>query len=99
MNAISNDSVVMLSSDIVARYIEDEIIIVPLVTGISNDDNVLFTLNETGKEIWKLLDGKNSVYEIAYSLSQKYNTPVSDVMTDVSGFLDELVEKKLLKIH
>jgi hypothetical protein len=39
------------SEDIVARVIEGELIIVPLVAGIGDLEDELFTLNETGRAI------------------------------------------------
>ena len=40
------------SDKIVSREIEGELIIVPLVAGIADMEDELFTLNETGREIW-----------------------------------------------
>ena len=39
------------SEDIVAREIEGELIIVPLVAGIGDMEDELFTMNDTGKAI------------------------------------------------
>ena len=41
------------SEDIVAREIEGELIIVPLAAGIGDMEDELFSLNETGREIWE----------------------------------------------
>ena len=49
------------SEDIVAREIEGEIIIVPLVAGIGDADDELYTLNETGQAIWQKLDGQRTL--------------------------------------
>ena len=45
------DAVYTPSEDIVAREIEGEIIIVPLVAGIGDMEDELYTLNDTGKAI------------------------------------------------
>jgi len=42
---INRDSVYAVSDDVVAREIEGEIIIVPLVAGIGDLEDELFTLN------------------------------------------------------
>ena len=54
---VSLEKIYMPSEDIVAREIEGEVIIVPLVAGIGDSDDELYTLNETGHAVWKLLDG------------------------------------------
>ena len=53
--SISAVDVYKPSDDVVAREIEGEIIIVPLVAGIGDIEDELFTLNETGKAIWDKL--------------------------------------------
>jgi len=49
---VTMDTICMPSEDVVAREIEGDMIIVPLVAGIGNADDELYTLNETGKAIW-----------------------------------------------
>ena len=46
------------SGDVVAREIEGESIIVPLVAGSGDMEDELFTLNDTGKAIWDQFDGR-----------------------------------------
>ena len=58
---ISIEAVYIPSDDVVAREIEGELIIVPLVAGIGDMEDELFTLNETGKAVWKRLDGKENL--------------------------------------
>ena len=52
MPEITSETVCAPSDDVVAREIEGEIIIVPLVAGIGDADDELYTLNETGHAIW-----------------------------------------------
>lgn len=52
------ERVYLPSSELVAREIEGEFILVPLSTGSGASEDDLFVLNATGAEIWKLLDGK-----------------------------------------
>ena len=54
-----------LSENIVAREIEGEIIIVPLIGGIGEDDEAIYTLNQTGQAIWEQIDGQRSLEKIA----------------------------------
>ena len=88
-----------VSSDkIVAREIEGEIIIVPLVSGIGDTEDELFTLNETGKAIWSLLDGKNNLEKIVGELANKYEAPREEIEKDVLGLMTELVRRKMVVV-
>ena len=62
-DSVSLQTVCAPSDDIVAREIEGEIIIVPLVAGIGDADDELYTLNETGQAIWAHLDGQKTLAE------------------------------------
>ncbi len=84
------------SDDIVAREIEGELIIIPLVAGIGDLEDELFTLNETGKAIWDLLDGKKSLEEVTVTLAGTYDSPEGDLKEDVCGLVEELVKRKML---
>lgn len=51
-------------------------------------------LNDTGRAILELVDGKRSVSEIAAELSQRYQT---DVTADVADYLSHLAERELIQ--
>jgi hypothetical protein len=61
---VTIDTVCVLSEDVVTREIEGEIVIVPLVAGIGNADDELYTLNETGRAVWQRLDGKRALGQL-----------------------------------
>lgn len=84
------------SDDIVAREIEGELIIVPLVAGIGDMEDELFTLNETGKAIWKHLNGKNSLTQVIDDLLLEYDADPADIENDVTGLINELVKRRML---
>ena len=96
MAEINIDNVYVPSEDIVARVIEGELIIVPLVAGIGDMDDELFTLNETGKVIWENLDGKNKLRDVVSVLSREYNEESDIIKSDVLGLVKELVERRML---
>lgn len=93
---ISRDTVYAVSDDVVAREIEGEIIIVPLVAGIGDLEDELFTLNETGKAIWDKIDGRRSLNEVIAELSAEYQAQPGDIETDVLGLVGELVHRRML---
>jgi hypothetical protein len=93
---ISQNTIYAVSDDVVAREIEGEIIIVPLVAGIGDLEDELFTLNETGKAIWELLDGHRSLQEVARKLSGKYQAEPEKIQTDVLGLVGELFRRGMV---
>jgi hypothetical protein len=96
MTSINKDMVLIPSDNIVAREIEGELIIVPLVSGIGDLNDELFTLNDTGKAIWNHLDGKSSLSEVTTQLALEYDSPVEEIEKDVLGLVEELVKRKML---
>jgi hypothetical protein len=95
-----NLNVVYVPSDkIVAREIEDELIIVPLVAGIGDMDDELYTLNETGKAIWSRLDGEKSLRTLAAELATEFSAPPGEIEKDVLGLMTELVRRKMVVVQ
>ncbi len=93
---IDLDCVYVPSENVVAREIEGELIIVPLVAGIGDAMDDLFTLNETGRVFWKLLDGKKTLAQIAKALEKKYNSSVAMIEKDVAGLATELFKRHMI---
>ena len=93
---MNRDSVYVVSDDVVAREIEGEIIIVPLVAGIGDLEDELFTLNETGKAIWDRLDGRRSLNDVITELTAEYQAPPGEIETDVLGLVEELSRRRML---
>ena len=90
------DAIYIPSEDIVAREIEEELLIVPLVSGIGDMEDELFTINETGKVIWRQLDGQKTLKEIAAELSREFEDPAGEIVEDVTGFVEELLRRGML---
>lgn len=93
---VTLESVCLPSEDIVAREIEGEVIIVPLVSGIGETDDELYTLNPTGQAIWKELDGRKTLGQVAEALASSFEAPRPDIEADVLGFASELVRRGIL---
>ena len=93
---IELDGVYAPSEDIVAREIEGEIVIIPLVSGIADTDDELYTLNETGKAIWDRLDGNTSLGDVAAALAGEYEAVGNDIEEDVLGLVEELARRRML---
>ena len=87
------------SEDVVARVIEDELVIVPLVSGIGDMDDELYTLNETGKAIWSRLDGQRTLRAVAAELATEFSAPEGEIEKDVLGLMTELVRRKMIVVQ
>jgi len=90
------DAVYAPSEDIVARSIEGELIIVPLVAGIGDFEDELYSLNETGKAVWDRLDGKKSMKEVLAELSAEFDAPAGEIERDLIGLVEELLRRRIL---
>lgn len=86
------------SDDVVAREIEGELIIIPLVGGIGNMENELYALDETGREIWKLIDGQKSIHQIIDELEALYESDREIIERDVLGLIKEISDRKIITI-
>jgi len=84
------------SDDIVAREIEGELIIIPIVAGIGNMENELYAMDEIGQEIWKRLDGTRSVGHIVDELCVLYDADRETIQKDVLGFLKEITSRNII---
>jgi hypothetical protein len=90
------DEVFAPSKDVVARKIENETIIIPLVAGIGDLEDELYTLNQTGQAIWEKLDGGKSVQCIVDELAAAYEAPVETIREDVVGLIQEMARRKII---
>lgn len=93
---IALEAIYAPSEDIVAREIEGEIIIVPITTGLADLEEELFTLNETGREVWRALDGRRTLADVVDLLSRRFEAGPAEIERDVRGLVAELVRRRML---
>jgi hypothetical protein len=72
------------------REIDDETVI------ISPNDSVMHELNDTGSFLWKNIDGKKSVAELAELLVNNYEVALEVALADTQALLDEMSSRKLV---
>lgn len=84
------------SEDVVARELEGEIVIIPLVSDIGDIEDELYTLNETGQAIWRRLDGRRPLSEVASDLAGEFEAPAGEIERDVLGLVGELVSRRMV---
>ena len=95
---ISLSTVCTPSSDVVSRAIEGDVIIVPLAAGIGDADDELYALNETGRAIWRQLDGQRTLGDVAVALTLEFDAAQAELEADVLGFAGEMVRRGILTV-
>ena len=96
MKKIGKDMVFTRSRDVVSREIDGALIIVPLTSGVGDMEDDLFSMNETGTEIWNMLDGQNTLQEVVKSLAQQYRSEPGEIEHDVAGIVAELLKRRMI---
>ena len=85
------------SENIIARTIENELILVPVSADIADLDASLFSLNQTGIEIWNRLDGKRVLNEIVQEFDETFDAHKDVIMKDVCGIIQELLKHGIIE--
>jgi hypothetical protein len=97
MTEVTQKSILVPSEDIVVRVIEDELIIIPLVSDIGGEEqDALFTLNEVGRAIWEKFDDSTTLNDIIDKLVKEFDGPKDRITEDVLGFATELTNRGFL---
>jgi len=94
--SVDPDVRVRHSDDVVARLIEGQLLIVPLVSGVGDLEDELYTLNETGRAIWEKLDGNRSIDEVAREMAREFDVAEEAVRLDVINLVEDLLGRKIL---
>ncbi len=89
------EAVYVPSPDIVARIIQGELVIVPVAAGIGDMEGELFTLNETGRAVWDLLDGRTFA-QVAAALAADFEAPAATLERDAAGLIGELLRRRIV---
>ena len=84
---------ITISEQVLFREVGDEGVILSL------QDGQYFGLDETGTQIWKLLQTEHDLDSIAEQLVSEYDVTREKVRSDVDQFIQELVSAKLIAIE
>jgi coenzyme PQQ biosynthesis protein PqqD len=94
--SLTIDTVIKKSENIVFRKIEDEYILVPIVSSAADVESI-FNLNETGAAVWERIDGKKSIKDIIEEIKAEYENEGNQIENDVISFVREMTEAKLIE--
>jgi len=70
--------------------------LVPIAAGVGDAEDALFTLNETGRAIWGLLDGVRSLRQVAAELTREFEAAPAVIEADILGLVRELASRRML---
>jgi hypothetical protein len=74
---------------IVSRELSGEVILFPLYKN-SSEMNYIYSLNETGAEIWNLIDGKRTLLEIKKAVMKKYDVDEKKLSKELKELITDL---------
>jgi hypothetical protein len=57
----------------------------------------LYELNETGRILWSLCDGKHTINDMMKTIMEQYDMSKTKVKEDVFSFLKKLLEASLVR--
>lgn len=80
------------NSDTAVRKIDDVFYV------MHPDTSELHNFNEVASRVWELVDGQRTVAEIATVITDEYEVEPAVAEKDVLAFLDELLQKDLIKV-
>jgi hypothetical protein len=92
----ADGTIYAISDQVVAREIEGEMIIVPVTAEVGDMEDALYTLNETGREIWSRIDGRTTFGELVASLAELYDASVERIQADIGELIGTLVAHRML---
>jgi hypothetical protein len=95
--AISDAQVFVRSRAVVSRVVAGETLIVP-VRGKVGDLASIYSFNETGSLIWRLLDSPRTVAEVVGAVAEEYQVDTAQVRGDVLRFVGEMRGVGLIEI-
>ena len=93
---VSLDAIYAHSEDVVTRVIEGELLLIPIVSGVGDLDDELFTFSETGRSIWEKLCGRRSLAQVAGLLKGEYEAAPGEIEEHVLGFTGELLRRRMI---
>ena len=84
------------NKDMASREMDNDMILIPIYK-TDKAINKIYTLNETAREMWELIDGKRKLNDIVEELSARYNVPRERIKTDLEEFIKDMKERKAIE--
>jgi ClpP class serine protease len=95
---IDLNSIYKKSDKVTSRKIEDEFIIFSIETNKNGLIDELYSLNDTGQELWNHLNGKLNLYKLIKTISKQYDKDFHlQIKKDIIALMKELLIHKIVK--
>lgn len=88
---LSEDAVFEKEARLPWRVLAGHVVIVQI------KEELVLNLNETGVELWNLIDGKRSVSDLVHYLVESFTVERATASDDVQFFLSYLRDKKVIR--
>lgn len=85
------------SEAVVSRRIGGETIVVPIKSSKSELDDI-FTLNEVASRTWDLIDGRNTIAEIAAAIASEYAVSPETALEDTLKLLNDFAQARVVNL-
>jgi hypothetical protein len=63
------------------------------------DGGQYYALDEVSARVWELCDGELGVNAIVAAIGEEFDAPVETIREDILGFLQEMLDEKLLVVQ
>lgn len=90
--AIAMDQMICRRKDLVASQMDDEIVMLDMESG------QYFGMNPIASAIWEKLEQPITLFELCEKLMVEFEVEPEQCKNDVSQFVEQLVENKLLEV-
>jgi Coenzyme PQQ synthesis protein D (PqqD) len=97
VSSVTGDHFLVRSRAVVSRCVAGETLIVP-VRGRVGDLASIYSFNETGSLIWKLLETPRTLGEIAAALAQEFDVTREQAESDATRFVSEMFAVDLVEV-
>jgi len=93
---IDTEKCYCVSENVIAKEIEGELVIVPMIADVGNLDAEMYSLNSTGIAVWKQLNGEKDLEHVITALSEEFGTTYDQIKDDVVEIVEQLLNKGLV---
>jgi hypothetical protein len=87
---MGSDKIIKRGDDIPWNIVDDEAVLLNL------DSGHYYSLNESGRRIWELLDGNNTISDVISAICEEFCVKRENAAKDINTLVDELLEEKLV---
>ncbi len=97
MLTMSEEQPLVRFRTVVSRVVGGETLIVP-IRGKVGDLASIYSFNETGSLVWRLLETRRTLAELVVAVAQEYNVEPSRAEQDVKQFIEDMLLVGLVEV-